>query len=110
MSSGPAQPDDLDLVLVVMELEATEPDRVQAILARYVVLTRGQPGCRNVDLCLSATTPATFWVVQKWESIDHQKAHFDSPVMVEMATACRGHLQRPPRIDLLDAISAHDLH
>jgi hypothetical protein len=29
--------------------------------------------------------------------------------MVEMAEACRGLLEQPPEIDLLDAISAHDL-
>ena len=32
-----------------------------------------------------------------------------SPAMVEMASACDGRLTRKPSIDLLDAISAHDL-
>jgi hypothetical protein len=30
--------------------------------------------------------------------------------MVEMAGACSGLLARPPVIDLLETISAHDLH
>jgi hypothetical protein len=29
--------------------------------------------------------------------------------MVEMAKACQGLLAQPPQIDLLEAISAHDL-
>jgi hypothetical protein len=29
--------------------------------------------------------------------------------MIEMATSCEGLLQRPPDIDLLEGLSAHDL-
>jgi quinol monooxygenase YgiN len=49
-------------------------------------------------------------VVEKWQSAEHQRAHFDSHDMVEMANGCRGLLTGPPDIDLLDPISAHDLH
>ena len=49
-------------------------------------------------------------IVQKWDSPDAQQRHFDSDVMVEMATACHGLLTQPPAIDLLESISAHDLH
>ena len=101
--------DDVDLALVTMVFDASDPDRLLAVLAKYVVLTRGHTGCRNVDLCSSATTPTRFVVIQKWESAAAQQAHFDSPEMVEMAEACRGLLSQPPQIDLLDAISAHDL-
>jgi len=73
-------------------------------------LSRGHPGCRNIDLCASATTPGRFVIVQKWESPEAQQTHFDSAQMVEMATACTGLLTHPPTIDLLEAISAHDLH
>ena len=48
-------------------------------------------------------------IVEKWESPEAQQAHFDSPDMVEMAEACGGLLERPPNIDLLESISAHDL-
>jgi quinol monooxygenase YgiN len=48
-------------------------------------------------------------VIQKWDSPAAQQAHFDSADMVEMAEACRGLLAQPPDIDLLEAISAHDL-
>ena len=56
-----------------------------------------------------STHPGRLLVIQKWESPEAQRAHFDSADMVEMAEACRGLLAEPPDIDLLEAISAHDL-
>ena len=79
------------------------------VLAKYVVLSRMHPGCRNVDLCASVSTPGRFLIVEKWESPTAQRAHFDSADMVEMAEACRGLLAAPPDIELLEGISAHDL-
>lgn len=105
-----AAPDaDVELAIVTMVFDAARPDELQAVLAKYIVLSRGEPGCRNIDLCLSTTTPGRFVVVEKWESFDAQRAHFDAPAMVEMATACAGLLTRAPEIDLLEAVSAHDL-
>ncbi|MBL8775991.1 MAG: antibiotic biosynthesis monooxygenase [Acidimicrobiales bacterium] len=102
--------EEVDLTMVIMAFDAADPEALQAILAKYVVLSRGHDGCRNIDLCLSATHPTRFVVVEKWESPEAQRAHFDSPAMVEMANACDGKLTRKPSIDLLDAISAHDLN
>jgi quinol monooxygenase YgiN len=101
--------DEVELSVVTMAFEATDPDAVQGFLSRYVVLSRGHPGCRNIDLCLSAARPNRFVIIQKWESAEHQRAHFDSDDMVTMARSCTGKLAGPPEIDLLDAISAHDL-
>lgn len=111
-SGGVAGDDDIELVLVTMAFDArggAEADRLQGVLANYIVMTRGQPGCRNVDLCASATRPARFVVIQKWESAEAQQRHFDSAVMVDMAESCRDLLASPPEIDLLESISAHDL-
>ncbi len=80
-----------------------------AVLARYVVVTRMQDGCRNVDLCSSATRLGRHLVIQKWDSPERQRAHFDSDVMVSMATSCRGLLATAPDIDLWEATSVHDL-
>jgi quinol monooxygenase YgiN len=92
-----------------MAFQASEPDRLIGILAKYVVVSRGAPGCRNIDLCASATTDNRFLVIEKWESPEAQRAHLDSPEMVEMAESCRGLLAAPPDIDLFEGISAHDL-
>lgn len=100
---------DVDLVLVTMVFDATDADRLAALLANYVVVSRRHPGCRNIDLCASLTRPGRFVVIQKWESPDAQRAHFDSKEMVEMARACEGLLAGPPDIDLLQGLSAHDL-
>jgi quinol monooxygenase YgiN len=106
--AGPSD-GDVDLTMVTMEFDATDPERLQSVLARYVVLSRNHPGCRNIDLAMSSTAPERFVVIQKWESPEAQRTHFDSDDMVEMARSCTGLLASPPRIDLLDPISAHDL-
>ena len=100
---------DVELTLVTMVFDSAQPEALQSVLAKYVVLSRGHPGCRNIDLCVSATEPARYVVIQKWDSPEAQQAHFDSEDMVEMAKACAGLLTNPPKIDLLEAISAHDL-
>jgi quinol monooxygenase YgiN len=102
--------DEVDLTMVTMAFDATDPGQLQAVLARYVVLSRGHAGCRNIDLALSSTHPDRFVVIQKWDSPEHQRAHFDSSDMVAMAKGCEGLLASPPQIDLLDPISAHDLN
>ncbi len=100
---------EVDLMMVTMRFDAADPEALQSVLARYVVVSRGHPGCRNIDLALSATTPDRFVIIQKWESGEAQRAHFDSADMVQMAESCAGLLAAPPLIDLLESISAHDL-
>ena len=99
-----------EITLVTMAFDATDADALLGVLAKYVVLTRNEPGCRNVDLCASVTRPDRFVVIQKWESPEVQQSHFDSPLMVEMAESCHSILASPPQIDLLESISAHDLN
>jgi quinol monooxygenase YgiN len=100
---------EIELMMVTLTFDASDAQRLQSVLARYVVLSRGHRGCRNIDLAMSSTTPDRFVIVQKWETPDAQRAHFDSPEMVEMAASCAGLLSAPPQIDLLEPISAHDL-
>lgn len=108
MADAPS--DELDLTMVTMTFDALDPGRLQAVLARYVVLSRGHHGCRNIDLAMSSTTPNRFVIVQKWARPEDQQAHFDSPDMVTMAESCAGLLASAPHIDLLDSISVHDLN
>src|SRR5215210_6833358 len=78
----------VELTIVTMVFDAADnAERLQSVLAKYVVLARHEPGCRNIDLCASVTTPGRCVVIEKWESRAAQRAHFDSPVMVEMAQA-----------------------
>ena len=100
---------EVDLTVVTLRFDAARPERLVPVLAKYVVLSRMHPGCRNVDLCASISTPGRFLIVEKWESPAAQRAHFDSADMVEMAEACRGLLSQAPEIELLEGVSAHDL-
>ena len=101
--------DEVALTVVTMAFQASDTDRLLGVLAKYVVVSRGAPGCRNIDLCASATHEGRYLVIEKWDSPEAQRAHFDSAEMVEMAESCRGLLSAPPDIDLFDGISAHDL-
>jgi quinol monooxygenase YgiN len=84
-------------------------DALAASLARYVVMTRNAPACRNVDLVLSATHSGRFLVIEKWDSAADVQAHLDSALMAGMAREVVPLLQSKPAIDLFDTISAHDL-
>jgi len=101
--------DETDLVVVTMVFDTTEPEPLAALLSRYVVLSRGDDGCRNIDLLVSALQPGRFTIIQKWDSPTVQRAHFDSPDMVAMAEAVGPLLSSAPRIELHRAVSAHDL-
>ena len=101
--------DEIELAIVTLRFDAADPAALLAVLSKYVVLTRMQPGCRNVDLCSSFTHPGRYLIIQKWDSAEALQAHFDSDVMVEMAQSCAGLLAGPPDIDRWDGPSAHDL-
>ena len=110
MESGAGEPDDeVELTVVTMRFEAADDAALLGVLSKYVVLTRMADGCRNVDLVSSVIHEGRHLVIQKWESSEAQRAHFDSEVMVEMAGSCGGLLTGPPDIDLWDGNSAHDL-
>jgi quinol monooxygenase YgiN len=98
-----------ELTVVTMAFEAADPARLAAALANYVVMSRGHPGCRNIDLCASVTRTGRFLVIEKWETPAAQRAHFDSADMINFARACDGLLSRPADIDLFEGVSAHDL-
>lgn len=102
-------PGEVEPTLVTMRFDTADPERLVAALARYVVLSRGHPGCRNIDLCQSVTEPSRFVVIEKWDSPASQRAHLDSPEFEALAKACEGLLRDKPDIELLDGLSAHDL-
>ena len=95
-------------VLVTMVWEHVGDDLL-AHLARYVVMARREEGCRNIDLCASATVAGRVVVIAKWASANAQRAHFDGHAAVELAEAAHGLGTARPAIDLLEGISAHDL-
>ena len=101
--------DEIELTVVTMRFDAADDAALLAVLSKYIVLTRMADGCRNVDLVSSVTHDGRHLVIQKWDSPEAQRAHFDSDLMVEMARNCTGLLTAPPDIDLWDGNSAHDL-
>ena len=102
---------DLELAVVIGSFEARtgRHGELAAVLAKYVVLTRRHPHCRNVDLVASASTPGRLVVIEKWESADDARAHLDEAETVEMAQAARDLLAAPPDLDFYESISAQDL-
>ena len=109
--SEPEKGADLTLAIVAGVFDARPGAEAElgAVLAHYVVLSRTSPGCRNIDLVASLTTPGRFLVYEKWESPEHQRDHLTSAVTEEMATAALPLLAGPPDLGLFEAVSAHDL-
>ena len=102
---------DLTLAIVAGVFDARPGAEAElgAVLAHYVVLSRSSPGCRNIDLVTSLTTPGRFLVYEKWESPEFQRDHLTSAVTEQMASAALPLLAGPPDLGLFEAISAHDL-
>ena len=105
------KPLDIDVAMLSASFDARPgaEDQLAATLARYVVMTRHEPGCRNVDLVVSVTSSGRFLVVQKWESEALARAHLDSEAMTAMARDVVPLLRDKPVLDHYDTISAHDL-
>lgn len=103
---------DIELAILTATFVATPEHEaeVAAALAKYVVLTRHLPHCRNVDLVTSTTERGRFLVIEKWDSDEPAREHLSSEVLVDLAHAVVPHLADRPAIDLWDSISAHDLH
>ncbi|MBA2326221.1 MAG: antibiotic biosynthesis monooxygenase [Actinobacteria bacterium] len=103
--------DEVELAVVVGAFDARTGREAElaATLAKYVVMTRGRPDCRNVDLVASVLHAGRLVVIEKWGSADAARAHLDADETVEMAREATDLLARPPDLDLLEAVSAHDL-
>jgi len=103
--------EDVELAVLTARFDpmpgSEEP--LMAVLARYVVVTRREPACRNIDLLASAAHPGRLLLVAKWESTEAARAHLDSAAMADMAEAAVPHLAARPEVDLYDTITAHDL-
>jgi quinol monooxygenase YgiN len=104
-------PDDVEIAVLTATFDAQEGSEEQllAALARYVVMTRNEPACRNVDLVASTTHRGRFLVIEKWDDAAAVQAHLDSTVMTDMAREAVPVLAAKPSLDLYDTISAHDL-
>jgi len=100
---------DLTVLIAIFDARAGAEEQLAAVLARYVVLARGEDGCRNIDLVASTTQRGRFVVIQKWDSADAARAHLDGEAMTAMAREAIELLAQRPDIDLHDPISAHDL-
>ena len=110
-TDGPGAEADVEIAVLTACFDA-RPGTEEALLgalSRYVVMTRHEPACRNVDLVASVTRTGRFLVIEKWESAAAVQAHLDSELMSDMAQAAITSIASKPAIDLYDAISAHDL-
>jgi quinol monooxygenase YgiN len=105
------KPLDIELAVLQGTFDARDgaAEQLGAVLARYVVLTRRAPGCRNVDLLASTTHAGRFTIIEKWDRPELVQAHLDSPLMIDMAREAVPLLVAKPAFDLYESISAHDV-
>jgi len=99
----------LSVVAGVFTARPGKEGELAAVLAQYVVVSRGHPGCRNIDLVASLAVPGRYLVYEKWDSPAHQRAHMASEAMSELAGGATPLLSGPPDLGLYEPISAHDL-
>ena len=99
----------LSVVAGVFTARSGREAELGAVLAHYVVVSRGHAGCRNIDLVASLTIPGRYLVYEKWDSPAHQRAHMASEAMSELAGGATPLLSGPPDLGLYEPISAHDL-
>jgi len=105
-----ADPDvEIAVLTALFDAKTGSEDVLLGALSRYVVMTRQEPNCRNVDLVASVTRTGRFLVIEKWVSTEAVQAHLNSPLMTEMAHTAVTALAAEPEIDMYDSISAYDL-
>jgi len=106
-----AEGGDIELAIVagVFHARPGYEEPLAGLLARYVVLARMEPGCRNIDLVSSLTVRGLFMVWEKWESHEHRQAHFEATAARRLASEVGDLVAEPPQFDVFDGISAHDL-
>ncbi len=109
LSGADAGPVEIAVLTCTFDARPGAEESLLATLSRYVVLTRQEPGCRNVDLVASVTVGGRFLVVEKWQTPEAVQAHLDSALMIEMARAAMPAVAAKPAVDLYEAISAYDL-
>ena len=102
---------EVQLVVVAGTFDALRGHEAElgAVLARYVVVSRTEEGCRNIDLVASMLTPGRFVVYEKWESPDAQATHMTGETMAQLVEGVSALLSGPPDLGLFLAVSAHDL-
>ena len=93
----------------VFDAASGREEDLAGVLARYVVVSRTEEGCRNIDLVASLLSPGRFVVYEKWESPDAQAEHMAGETMAELADGVSALLSGPPDLGLFVAVSAHDL-
>jgi quinol monooxygenase YgiN len=100
---------DLTVMMGRFDAAAGRETDVAGVLSRYVVVSRMEEGCRNIDLVASLIIPGRFVVYEKWESPEAQATHMAGATMAEMAEGVSPLLSGPPDLGLFVAVSAHDL-
>lgn len=93
----------------VFDAAAGREADLAGVLARYVVVSRTEDGCRNIDLVASLLSPGRFLVYEKWETPEAHAGHMTGPVMAEMAEGVSPLVRGAPDLGLFTAVSAHDL-
>ena len=108
---GSGEPEvEIAVLTAVFDARPGSEEALLGTLAGYVVMTRHEPACRNVDLVASVTRAGRVLVIEKWESVAAVQAHLNSALMTDMARAALPLIASKPEIDLYDSISAHDLN
>lgn len=91
---------NLDVVAVITAKPGSEPT-VEAALKALAGSSRKEQGCISYELFSSASVPATFVTIEKWQSQEDLDAHMASTHMADAITAAGDHFDGFPSIHTL---------
>ena len=91
---------NLDVVAVITAKPGSE-QIVEAALKALVGPSRKDHGCISYELFASASVPATFVTIERWQSQEDIDAHMASPHMADAITAAGDHFDGFPAIHTL---------
>ncbi|HET6500171.1 MAG TPA: putative quinol monooxygenase [Amycolatopsis sp.] len=93
-------------IVVVATIEAAEgnEDKVEQALREAIPVVHTEPGCLRYALHRDPQSPATFVMIENWESDEALAAHFQTPAFLKLGAALNGLLAKPLLIQRLSSL------
>jgi quinol monooxygenase YgiN len=97
-------------VVVVVTIEAAEgnEDKVEQALREAVPVVHTEPGCVRYALHRDPQSPATFVMIENWESAEALDVHSKAPAFLKLGAALKGLLAKPLRVQRLSSLPEGD--
>lgn len=81
------------MIVVNAVVKSTQEDIValQKAIATMETASRAEAGCDDYTFSIELNDPTVLRITEKWHSVEHLKAHFETPHMAEFQQAMGSH-------------------